>query len=91
MKTEMIADYKAGLTLREIAKKYYVSHTYIYHHIPKDLRRQKKMTAYHKDVIKDYESGMPVKEIAQKHDITYSYVHMILKGNNIALRKGRRG
>ena len=90
MTASMIADYKAGMTLREIANKYYVSHTYIYHYLPKNVRRKEHMTDYHKDVIVDYKQGMPLKDISFKYSITKDNVYHILKRNNIQLRKGKR-
>jgi Mor family transcriptional regulator len=47
------------------------------------------MTAYHKEVIKDYKNGMPIRDIGEKYEITKANIYIILKGNDVELRKGK--
>ena len=92
--TEIIQDYISGLPLRQIAKKHYVSHTYIYHHIPKDLRREhhryKDIHIKHENVCKDYVNGSSLEELAKRYDITKTYVRVLLKNYGVEIRYERK-
>lgn len=88
MREQIVQDYNAGMPLRQIAEKYYVSHCYVYYYL-KGNRRGKVPKGYHKNLIADYISGMKVKDIASKYQVTKQTIINIIRGNNVPMRKGR--
>jgi Mor family transcriptional regulator len=40
-------------------------------------------------LIADYKNGMPIKDIGEKYEITKANIYIILKGNDVELRKGK--
>lgn len=82
----IIADYKQGMPISEIARKYYVAN--IYAHLPKDLRRNS--TGFHNQLCIDYENGSSIKDLQEKYNITREYVYVLLKKYGIEIRKVRK-
>ncbi len=88
MKEQIIEDYKQGMLLKDIAKKYYISPCYVYKHL-KGYRRGKCIK--HREEIRDrYLSGQSIEEICEFFEITRASVRHVLKGYNIKIRKVRK-
>ena len=86
MITEIKADYKQGMPISQIDRKYYVAN--IYAHLPKDLRRNS--TEFHNQLCIDYENGSSIKDLQEKYNITREYVYVLLKKYGIEIRKVRK-
>lgn len=91
MTAEIIQDYKAGLPLRKIAKKYHVSHCYVYRFLDKDTRRGggRKIANCQEQIISDYLKGEKTEVIAFRYGVSRQSVYNVIKGNNVPMRKGR--
>ena len=89
--TDIIADYLAGMPLRKIAEKYYVSHCYVYRFLDKEERRGggRKIDNCQEQVIADYLSGEKTAVIAFRYGVSRQSVYNVIRGNNVPMRKGR--
>ena len=88
MTAEIIADYKQGIPLRQIAKKYYVSPCYVYSHL-EGYRRGKNIKADKAEVVSVYLQGFSIVKTAEKLGISKSWCKVILKSAGVRLRHGR--
>ena len=91
MTAEIIADYLAGMPLRKIAEKYYVSHCYVYRFLDKNNRRGggRKVLNCQEQIIADYLKGEKTEVIAFRYGVSRQSVYNVIKGNNVPMRKGR--
>jgi Mor family transcriptional regulator len=88
MNAEIIEDYKAGMLLKDIAAKYYVSPCYVYKHL-KGYRRGKCIK--HREEIRDrYLQGETIESLVKRYKVSRASVRHILKGYNIKIRKVRK-
>lgn len=79
----IIADYKAGMPLLEIRKKWKVSNASIYKVVKAKNIKRPQMD--YQPIIDDYNNGMHVRDIMAKHDIGSSRFYTIL--NKEGLRR----
>ena len=85
MTASIIADYKAGMPLRELRKKHMT--TSIYYKTGVVPNRKVKLTEQdHKAIINAYESNMPKDDMEATFKISWQTVKNILKGYNIPYR-----
>lgn len=88
MTAEIIADYLAGMPLRKIAEKYYVSPCYIYSHT--ELRRGRMNLKVNKaEAVDLYLRGLSINAVARELDTSHSYIKTILKAAGVRIRTGR--
>jgi len=86
--TDIIADYLAGMPLRKIAEKYYVSPCYVYSHL-EGYRRGKSSKADKAEVVSVYLQGFSIVKTAERLGISKSWCKVILKDAGVRIRHGR--
>jgi len=87
---QIISEYKAGMSISQLAEWYGVSTSTIRDRLPKtEIRGKGVIPMFPIDqAISEYESGMPIKQIAEKHGVSYTTVrHHILKAGLIEAKK----
>ena len=86
--TDIIADYLAGMPLRKIAEKYYVSPCYVYSYL-NGYRRGKNIKVDKAEVVSVYLQGFSIVKTAEKLGISKSWCKVILKDAGVRIRHGR--
>lgn len=94
-KEDAIAMYQNGASITEIAKKYNVLLSTVYHllersGVKQDGRRYHPKTAIHKTMTEEYTNGMTIQELTQKYHYTYYYLRNLLKEKGVVLRPEKR-
>jgi len=90
----MIKDYKAGMPVVEIVKKYNISITTIYktlnsHNIKPNQHYNILTLQKQESIIKDYNAGMSTAEILKKYNISSHTLYKILNKFNVSYIKRR--
>lgn len=88
---KMLKDYRAGMTARNITKKYNISSSYFYkvaarYGFSKTHRKNKKPSSYTyitqdqaNQIVFFYNEGMPATQIAKRFNVKTSYVYHVVK------------
>ena len=83
----MVKDYKAGMSIAEILKKYNISVTAIYTTLKKfnvsNINHPKLSPQEQKGVIEDYKAGMSLAEIEKKYKVSDRTIYNTLNRHNI--------
>ena len=95
-KEGIVNDYKNGIRVKDIEKKYSVSNATVYrvldvYNIPKRTNRN-NYKKYINDIIKDYNDGVSLDIITSTYNISYSTIHKIIskKTNSNIIRRRKQ-